>query len=103
MRWTTSRREVLAGVLVQRLVELADELLEDGAHRRVVDGVGVEVDLGVAEAHDLEEQARLVELRDGVVEVELLEHLAHVGAEPGDVVAQVLRDGGASASSFSKS
>ena len=90
-----ARREVLAGVLVQRLVELANEFLEDGAHRRVVHRVGVQVDLRVAEPlHDLEEQARLVELRDGVVEVELLEHLAHVGAEPGDVVAQVLRDVG---------
>ena len=90
-----ARREVLAGVLVQRLVELADELFEDGAHRGVVDGVGVQVDPGVAEPlDDLEQQPRLVELRDGVVEVELLEHLAHVGAEPGDVVAQVLRDVG---------
>ena len=85
--------EVLAGVLVQRLVELADELLEDRAHRGVVDRVGVEVHLRIAEPlHDLEQQARLVELRDGVVEIELLQHLAHVGAEPGDVVAQVLRD-----------
>jgi hypothetical protein len=32
---------VLAGVLVQRLVELADQLLEDRAHRRVVDFVRV--------------------------------------------------------------
>jgi len=44
-----ARREVLAGVLVERLVELADR----------------------------------------VVEVELLEHGAHVRAEPGDLVAQV--------------
>ena len=88
-------REVLARVLVQRLVELPDELLEDCAHGEVVDDVRVEVHLGVAEAlHDQEEQARLVELADGVVEVELLQHLAHVGAEPGDVVAQVLRDVG---------
>ena len=51
--------------------------------------------MGVAEPlHDLEQEPRLVELRHGVVEVELLEHLAHVGAEPADVVAQVLRDVG---------
>ena len=87
--------EVLAGVLVQRLVELADELLEDRAHRGVVDRVGVEVHLRIAEPlHHLEQESRLVELGDGVVEVELLQHLAHVGAEPGDVVAQVLGDVG---------
>ncbi len=39
--------------------------------------------------HDQEEQAFVVELGDGVVEVEVLEDLAHVGAEAGDVVAQV--------------
>ena len=83
-----ARREVLAGVLVQRLVELADQLLEDRPHRRVVDLVGVQVDVLEALEH-LEEQARLVELADGVVEVELLQHLAHVRAEAGDVVAQV--------------
>ena len=84
--------EVLAGVLLQRLVELPDELLEDGAHGEVVDRVRVQVHLRIAEPlHHLEQQTRLVELGDGVVEVELLQHLAHVGAEPGDVVAQVLR------------
>ena len=87
--------EVLAGVLVQRLVELPDELLEDRAHREVVDLVRVEIHLRIAEPlHDQEQQSRLVELGDGVVEVELLQHLAHVGAEPRDVVAQVLRDVG---------
>ena len=83
-----ARREVLAGVLVQRLVELPDQLLEDRAHRRVVDLVRVQVDVLEALQH-LEEQPRLVELADGVVEVELLQHLAHVRAEAGDVVAQV--------------
>src|SRR5881397_1318076 len=38
-----TRREVLARVLVQRLVELADQLLEDRAHGRVVDRVGMQV------------------------------------------------------------
>ena len=87
--------EVLAGVLFQRLVELPDELLEDGAHGEVVDRVRVEIHLRIAEPlHHLEQETRLVELGDGVVEVELLQHLAHVGAEPGDVVAQILRDVG---------
>ena len=88
-----ARREVLPGVLVQRFVELADELLEDRAHREVVDRVRVQIHPRIGEPlHDLEQETRLVELGDGVVEVELLEHLAHVGAEPRDVVAQVRRD-----------
>ena len=72
--------KVLAGVLVQGLVELPDQLLEDRAHRRVVNGVGVEVNVLEAFQH-LEEEPRLVELADCVVEVELLQYLAHVGAE----------------------
>ena len=83
-------REVLAGVLVQRLVELAEQLLEDRAHGRVVDLVRVQVDILEALEH-LEQEPRFVELADGVVEVEPLQHLAHVRAEAGDVVAQVRR------------
>ena len=83
-------REVLAGVLVHRLVELAQELLEDSAHRRVVDQLGMEID--VLEAlHDLENESRLVELADRVVEIEFLDDLAHVGAETRDVVAEIGR------------
>ena len=37
----------------------------------------------------LEQEPRLVELADRVVEVELLQHLAHVGTEARDVVPQV--------------
>ena len=82
--------EVLARVLVQRLVELPDEFLEDCAHRRVVHLVRVETHLRIAEPLDHQEQEPgLVELRDGVVEVEVLQHLAHVATEPGDVVAEV--------------
>src|SRR5690606_26477840 len=50
--------------------------------------VRVKVDLLEALKH-LEEQSRLVEFADRVIEVELLQHLAHVWAEAGDVVAQV--------------
>ena len=39
-----------------------------------------------------EEEPCLIELADGVVEVELLQHLPHVLAEAGDVVAQVGRE-----------
>ena len=86
-----ARREVLAGIFVQRFVELADQLLEDRAHRRVVDLVRVQIDIFEALEH-LEEKPRLVELADRIVEVEFLQHLAHVWAEPGDVVAQVGRE-----------
>ena len=83
-----SGRKVLAGVLVHRLVELAQELLEDSAHRRVVDQLGMEID--VLEAlHDLEDESRLVELADSVGEIEFLDDLAHIGAEAGDVVAEI--------------
>jgi len=82
------RREVLAGVLVEGLVEPADQLLEDRPHRRVVHRVRMEIDLAEALQH-LEEQAGLVELADRVVEIEPLDHLPHVLAEARDVVAEV--------------
>ncbi len=83
-----ARGEVLAGVLVEGLIELADQFLEDVAHLNVGDLVRVQV-YGAEALHHLEEQARLIELGDGVVEVELFEDFTHVGAEAGDVVAQV--------------
>ena len=39
--------------------------------------------------HDLEQQTRLVEPADRVVEVEPLDNLAHIFTEAGDVVAQI--------------
>ena len=48
--------EVLAGVLVECFVELADELFEDGAHRVVFDEVGVEVD-ALETLDDLEQES----------------------------------------------
>ena len=86
-----ARGEVLAGILVQRFVELADQLFEDRPHRGVVNLARVQIDGPEALQH-LEQQPRLVELADGVVEVEPLQHLAHVSAEAGDVVAQVGRE-----------
>ncbi len=85
-----SRRKVFARVLVQRLVELPDQLLEDGSHRWVVDLLRMQIDLLEPLQH-LEQQPGLVQLADGVVEIELLQHFPHVGAEAGDVVAQVCR------------
>jgi hypothetical protein len=54
-----TRREVLAGILVERFVEFSEQLLENRP-RRVVHAVRVQID--VLEAlHDLEQQPRLVE------------------------------------------
>lgn len=50
--------------------------------------VGMQVDI-LELLHHQEEQPRLVELIDGVVEVELFQHLAHIVAETIDVGAQV--------------
>lgn len=81
-------REVLARVLVERLVEATDELLEERAHLVVADRVGMEVDRREA-LQDQEQQARLIQLGDRVAEVEALQDLPHVRAEAGQVVTQV--------------
>jgi len=78
----------IARIFVQRLVELADQFFEDRPHRRVVDPIRMQVDLPESLQH-LEQQAGFVELGDRVVEVELLQHFAHVLAESGDVIAQI--------------
>jgi hypothetical protein len=77
----------------QRLVELPNQLLEDRPHRRVVDDVGMEVDLLEALNH-LEQQPGFVEFAEGVVEVESLDDLAHIQAEASDVIPQVGLDVG---------
>lgn len=49
MRRMTSRGmkdEVLPGGLIGKLGELADEFLEDGAHLRIADDLGMEVHVG---------------------------------------------------------
>jgi hypothetical protein len=81
----------LPALVAEALPESPDQLLEDGPHRRVVDPVGVEIHGPEALQH-LEEEPGLVQLADGVVEVEPLQHLAHVRAEAGDVVPQVRRE-----------
>ena len=72
-----ARREVFAGVLVQGFVEAANQLFEYRAHGGVVDQVRVQID-ALEPLHHLEQEAALVKLADGVVEVEFLQHLAHV-------------------------
>src|SRR6266850_2883893 len=84
-------RKVLAWVLVERLVELAQHFLKDGPHRGVVDPVRVHVHIFEALEH-LEEQPCLVELADRVVEIEPLQHLAHVRAEAGNIVSEIRRE-----------
>ena len=83
-----TRREMLARVLVQRLVEAPDQFLEDHPHGRVVDRVRVQIDVLKALQH-LEQQPGLVELGDGIIEIEFFYHLPHIGAEAVDIVAQV--------------
>ena len=80
--------EVLARVLVECFVEPPDQFLEDRPHRRVVGVVWVEIDVPESLKH-LEQETGLGEPTDAVVEVELLSDLAHVPAEPADVVPQV--------------
>src|SRR6266850_7578958 len=86
-------RKVLAWVLVERLVELAQQFLKDGPHRGVIDPVRVHVHVFEALKH-LEQQPCLVELADRVVEIEPLQHLAHVRAEASNVVSKVRREMG---------
>ena len=85
-----SRREVLARIFVQRFVELPDQLLEDRAHRGVVDPIRVQLDVLETLQH-LEEKSRLVELADGIIEIEFLQYLAHVRTEACDIITQVRR------------
>jgi hypothetical protein len=86
-----ARGEVLAGGLVGKLGELADELLEDRAHLGVADDLGVQVDVGELLGDEVE-QAGLGQLVDLGVELEALEDVAHGGREPLHVGAEVLAD-----------
>ncbi len=85
-----ARRPVLAGLLVVLLVELADQLLEDRAHRVVVDARRREVDLGVEELVDQRaDGVGLGERRELVAELEVLEDVLDVGREAVEVVLEV--------------
>ena len=50
-----SRREVLASGLVGLLGEPSDELLVDVSHLHVVDGFGMQIDLGETLGHPVEQ------------------------------------------------
>ncbi|OPY18727.1 MAG: hypothetical protein A4E74_00377 [Syntrophus sp. PtaB.Bin075] len=85
-------REVLTGFFVVFFVEAADQLLEDGAHRVVVEcwkqlvavhvlhWFGTEIDAAVEELFDqVAEDVRLDQRGDLVAELELVENLLDVG------------------------
>ncbi|HLL02270.1 MAG TPA: hypothetical protein VK539_16910 [Myxococcaceae bacterium] len=80
---------MLSGGLVGELGELADQLLEDVAHLRVADDLGVQVDIGEL-LGDQVQQVGLLEPVDLGVELEALEDVAHRGREVLHVGAQVL-------------
>jgi hypothetical protein len=76
-----ARREVLAGGLVGQLGELADQFLEDRAHLRVADHLGVQVDVGELLGDEVE-QPGLGQLVDLGVKLEALEDVAHWARKP---------------------
>ena len=97
-----ARGEVFARLLVVLLVEPPDQLLEDGAHRVVVepfepdgavpvhDGPGTEVDGVVEELLDeVAEGVGLDKGRNLVAKLELVEDLLHVGGEAVEVRLEV--------------
>ena len=85
-----ARRPVLACFLVVLLVELADQLLEDRAHRVVVDAGRREVDLGVEELVDQRaDRVGLRERRELVAELEVVEDVLDVRREAVEVVLEV--------------
>ena len=85
------RREVLPCRFVGEFSELADQLLENQAHLGITHRFRVEIDLGEAFAHHVQ-QPGLVELVHLQVELEALEDVAHRRRERLDVTAQVLAD-----------
>ena len=82
---------MLPGGLIGKFGELTDEFLEDRAHLRIANDLGVEVDVGEL-FRDEVEQAGFIEPIDLGVEVEALEDVAHRGRERLHVGAQVFAD-----------
>ena len=85
-----ARCPVFARLLVVFLVELADQLLEDRAHRVVVDAGRREVDVGIEELVD--QRADGVGLGEGcelVAELEVVEDVLDVGREAVEVVLEI--------------
>jgi hypothetical protein len=85
-----ARRPVLAGLFVVLFVELADQLLEHGAHRVVVDSGGREVDVGIEKLADQRsERVCLGERGQLVAKLEVLQDVLDVGREAVQVILEV--------------
>ena len=85
-----ARRPVLACLLVVVLVELADQFLEDRAHRVVVDAGRRKVDVGVEKLVD--QRADRIGLGEGgelVAEFEIVENVLDVRREAIEVILEI--------------
>src|SRR5260370_17711228 len=90
MSRTASRGPVLAGLLVVLLVEPADQLLEHGAHRVVVELSWGQIDLGIEELVD--QGAECVSFREGgelVPKFEVVDDVLNVGREAVQILLDV--------------
>ena len=82
---------MVARGLVRKLIEPADEILEEESHLLVRDPVGVQVHVAELRDHEVQDIA-LLHLLDLGLELEELEDAADVGREALDVADQVLGD-----------
>ncbi len=81
---------MLAGFLVVLLVEAAHELLEDRAHRVVVESGRGEVDRRIEELLDQRsDRIGSRQARDLVAELVRVEDLLHVGRDPVEISLEV--------------
>ena len=88
-------RKVFAGIFVEGFIEPAHQFLKDVAHLMVGNLVGMEInDVAGKPLHHQEQQAVIVELGDGVWEVELVQNLPHVIGKTVQVGAQVRCEAG---------
>ncbi|MNR02343.1 hypothetical protein D3C85_1181890 [compost metagenome] len=83
-----ARGKMLPGGFVGAFRKFADQLFEDDAHTEVADALGAQVDRREA-LHHLVQQVGAGQLLDEVLEVEVLEDLAAVGAEGLHITHQV--------------
>jgi len=88
-----TRGEVLAGVLVQRFVELPQQVLKDIAHLVVGHGAGAEDHLArlIEALHEQVEQPGPLQIADGVVEVEGGKDFPDVRGEAHDILPEIQR------------
>lgn len=85
-----ARRPVLACLLVVVLVELANQLLKNRAHRVVVDARRRQVNFGIKELVDQRaERVGLGECGELVAELEVLQYVLDVGREAVEIVLEI--------------